>query len=73
MVDITHYEVYTDRGTGWKLEERFAEENHDQAIKYVHEIESDNISVKLIREKFNVMENSYQETVEYINLAGKKG
>lgn len=73
MVDITHYEVYTDRGTGWKLEERFAEENHDQAIKYVHEIESDNISVKLIREKFNVMDNSYQETVEYINLAGKKG
>lgn len=72
MVDITHYEVYTDRGTGWKLEERFAEENHDQAIKYVHEIESDNISVKLIREKFNVMDNSYQETVEYINLAGKK-
>lgn len=73
MVDITHYEVYTDRGTGWKLEERFAEEQHDQAIKYVHDIENDNISVKLIREKFNVMDNSYQETVEYINLANKKG
>ena len=37
MVDITHYEVYTDRGTGWKLEERFPADQRDAAIKYTRE------------------------------------
>ena len=73
MVDITHYEVYADRGTGWKLEERFAEEQHDQAIRYAHELEYENIAVKLIREKFNVLDNVYQETVEFVNLPNKGG
>ncbi len=73
MVDITHYEVYVDRGNGWKLEERFPEEQHDSAIKFAHELEHDNVSVKLIREKFNVMDNNYQETVEFVNIVEKKG
>ena len=72
MVDITHYEVYVDRGNGWKLEERFPEEQHDSAIKFAHELEHDNVSVKLIREKFNVMDNNYQETVEFVNIVEKK-
>lgn len=72
MVDITHYEVYVDRGTGWKLEERFPEEQHDLAVKYARELEHDNVSVKLIREKFNVMDNNYQETVEFVNIVEKK-
>ena len=37
MVDITHYEVYTDRGDGWKLEERFPVEQRMNAIKYASE------------------------------------
>ena len=72
MVDITHYEVYADRGAGWKLEGRFSADQHDQAIKFAREKEHDNISVKLIREKFDVLDNSYQETVEYISLSNKK-
>ena len=72
MVDITHYEVYVDRGNDWKLEERFPAEQRDQAIKYARDKEHDNISVKLIREKFDVMDNSYQESVEYISLSNKK-
>ena len=72
MVDITHYEVYVDRGNGWKLEERFPAEQRDQAIKYARDKEHDNLSVKLIREKFDVMDNSYQESVEYISLSNKK-
>ena len=39
MVDITHYEVYVDRGNGWKLEERFPAEQRDQAIKYARDKE----------------------------------
>lgn len=72
MVDITHYEVYTDRGTGWKLEERFSAEQRDSAIKFAREKEREKVSVKLIREKFDVLDNSYQESVEYVSLSGKK-
>ncbi len=72
MVDITHYEVYTDRGTGWKLEERFPADQRDAAIKYTREKEHDNIAVKLIREKFDVLDNNYQETIEYVSLPNKK-
>ena len=72
MVDITHYEVYTDRGDGWKLEERFPVEQRMNAIKYAREKESENISVKLICEKFDVLDNSYQESTEFVSLAQKK-
>lgn len=72
MVDITHYEVYTDRGTGWKLEERFAAEQRGNAIKFARDKERERIPVKLIRETFDVLDNSYQEAVEYISLSNKK-
>ncbi len=72
MVDITHYEVYVDRGAGWKLDERFSADQRDQAIKFARDKERDNISVKLIREKFDVLDNSYQESVEYVSLSNKK-
>lgn len=72
MVDITHYEVYTDRGNGWKLEERFPAEQRLNAVKYARDKESENISVKLICEKFDVLDNSYQESTEFVSLAQKK-
>ena len=42
------------------------------AIKYAREKESENISVKLICEKFDVLDNSYQESTEFVCLAQKK-
>ncbi len=72
MVNITHYEVYTDRGDGWKLEERFPVEQRQNAVKYAREKERENISVKLICEKFDVLDNSYQESTEFVSLAQKK-
>ena len=72
MVDITHYEVYTDKGDGWKLEERFPVEQRLNAVKYARDREHENISVKLICEKFDVLDNSYQESIEFVSLAQKK-
>lgn len=74
MVKITHYEVYTDKGDGWKLLERFASEQRGEAIKLAKEKELDKIGVKIIKETFDVQDNSYQESIEYVsNLSkGKK-
>ncbi len=32
MIKITHYEVYTDKGEGWQLEDRFAAEQRQDAF-----------------------------------------
>lgn len=71
MISITHYEVYSDRGDGWKLEERFASDQRYGAINLAKEKEAENLKVKIIKETFDVQDNSYQETVEYVsNLGG---
>lgn len=73
MVSIIHYEIYTDRGDGWKLEERYAAEQRQEAFNLAKEIEQDKIKVKIIKESFDVQDNSYQEAVEYVsNLSRKK-
>lgn len=72
MVKISHYEIYTDRGDGWKLEDRFSSDQRYEAMRIAKERESEKISVKLLKEDFDVQDNSYIETVEYVSLAGKK-
>ena len=70
MVKITHYEVYTDSGDGWKLEDRFASDQRYEAINLSKEKEQEKLKVKIIRETFDVQDNSYQETVEYVSGLG---
>lgn len=72
MVKITHYEVYTDRGTGWKLEDRFSSDQRHEAINLAKEKEQEKIKVKIIKEIFDVQDNTYQETVEYVSVGNKK-
>ena len=67
MVKITHYEVYTDSGEGWKLEDRFSSDQRHEAINLSKEKEQEKLKVKIIRETFDVQDNSYQETVEYVS------
>ncbi len=66
MVKITHYEVYTDRGDGWKLAGRYASDQRYEAINLSKEKEQEKLKVKIIREVFDVQDNSYSESVEYI-------
>ena len=74
MIKITHYEVYTDKGEGWQLEDRFAAEQRPDAFNLAKEKEAENRKVKIIKEIFDVQDNSYQESVEYVsNLNRKKG
>lgn len=72
MVKITHYEVYTDRGQGWKLEDRFSSEQRYEAIKIAKEKELEKVAVKILKEDFDVQDNSYIETVEYVSGLSKK-
>lgn len=67
MIKITHYEVYTDRGDGWKLEERFSSDQRYDAINLAKEKDAEKIKGKIIKETFDVQDNSYQETVEYVS------
>lgn len=74
MIKIAHYEVYTDKGDGWRLEDRFAVEQRQEAFNLAKEREAENCKVKIIKEIFDVQDNSYQESVEYVsNLNRKKG
>ncbi len=73
MVKISHYEIYTDRGDGWKLEDRFSSDQRYEAMRIAKEREAEKVSVKLLKEDFDIQDNSYIETVEYVSLAGKKG
>lgn len=69
---IAHYEVYADNGDGWKLQERFAAEQRQDAFNLAKEHEADNHRVKIIKEIFDVMDNSYQESVEYVSNLNRK-
>lgn len=69
MVKIAHYEVYTDRGDGWRLEDRFSADQRYEAVSLAKEREQARIKVKIIKENFDVQDNTYQETVEYISTS----
>ncbi|MBE6448003.1 MAG: hypothetical protein E7018_01730 [Alphaproteobacteria bacterium] len=71
MIQIAHFEVYVDRGAGWQLEERFAEDNRQDAFNLAKEREADKFKVKIIKEIFDVQNNTYQESVEYISNPNK--
>ena len=74
MTKIVHYEVYVDTGSGWQLIERYATEQRHEAYETAKEQESAHNRVKIIKETFEVSDNSYIESVEYIsNQGGKKG
>ena len=73
MIKISHYEVYADRGNGWRLEERFSSDERHEAINLAKEIEKDKVKVKIIKETFDGSDNTYQETIEYVsNLRNNK-
>ena len=73
MVKIVHYEVYADSGNGWQLEERFSSDQRYEAVNLAKELEQDHYKVKIIKEYFDVQDNSYQETVEYVSgFAGRR-
>lgn len=71
MIKIAHYEVYSDNGSGWQLLDRFAAENRQDAFNLAKEKEADKCKVKIIKEIFDVQDNSYQETVEYVSNLGR--
>lgn len=74
MTKIAHYEVYVDSGSGWQLLERFATEQRHEAYQLAKEQESGNNKVKIIKETFEIADNTYVESVEYVsNLSSKKG
>jgi hypothetical protein len=74
MTKIAHYEVYIDGGSGWQLLERFAVEQRQEAYSRAKEEERNHCKVKIIKEIFEIEDNSYTETVEYVsNLNSKKG
>lgn len=73
MVKIIHYEVYADRGDGWKLVEQFSSDQRQEAVNLAKEIERDDkAAVKIIREIFDVQDNTYQESVEYVSGLSRK-
>lgn len=71
MIKITHYEVYTDNGGGWQLVDRFSAEQRQEAFNLAKEHEVEKAKVKIIKEIFDVQDNSYQESVEYVSNLGK--
>lgn len=74
MTKIAHYEVYVDTGSGWQLLERFATEQRHEAYQLAKEQEAGASKVKIIKETFEIADNTYVESVEYIsNLSNKKG
>ena len=75
MTKIAHYEVYADNGSGgWVLLERFATEQRSEAYQLAKEQEATQKKVKIIKETFEISDNTYIETVEYIsNPNNKKG
>ncbi|MBE6453774.1 MAG: hypothetical protein E7017_02675 [Alphaproteobacteria bacterium] len=72
MTKIAHYEVYIDNGSGWQLMERFATEQRHEAYQLAKEQEASNAKVKIIKETFEISDNSYVEAVEYISTGSTK-
>ena len=74
MTKIAHYEVYVDTGSDWQLLERFATEQRHEAYELAKEQEAAHNRVKIIKETFEISDNTYVEAVEYISTpSGKKG
>ena len=71
LIKIAQYEVYIDRGAGWQLEDRFAAEQRQDAFNLAKEREQEKCKVKIIKEIFDVQDNSYQESVEYVSNLNK--
>ena len=72
MVKIIHYEVYANRGDGWKLVDQFSADQRQEAVNLAKEIETEDQVAVIIREIFDVQDNTYQESVEYIGGLGRK-
>ena len=72
MVKIIRYEVYSDRGEGWKLIDQFSGDERQDATFCAKEIEANGHSVKIIREIYETDDGSFQETVEYISGLKKR-
>lgn len=72
MVKIIRYEVYSDKGDGWKLLDQFSGDERQNASIFAKEIEESGWPVKIIREIFETDDGSFQETVEYIGGLAKK-
>ena len=49
MAKITHYEVYVDSGSGWRLIERFSIDQRQEAYRLAKETENDTNKVKIIK------------------------
>lgn len=72
MVKIAHFEVYIDKGNGWQLADRFDEESRHEAFNLAKELEQSKVGVKIIKEIYDVLDNSYQETIEFVSIPGSK-
>ncbi len=66
MTKISHYEVYVDGGDGWKLLQRYAQEERSKAFNLAKDKENEKLAVKVIKEVFDSSDSSYSETVEYV-------
>ena len=72
MAKIAHYEVYVDSGSGWRLIERFSAEQRQEAYSLAKENEKSTNKVKIIKETFEIADNSYTEAVEYTSSGDSK-
>lgn len=72
MAKISHYEVYVDSGNGWQLIERFSAEQRQEAYSLAKENETSTNKVKIIKETFEIADNNYTESEEYISSGENK-
>ena len=72
MTKIAHYEVYVENGSDWQLIERFATEQRQEAYQLAKEYENSKKNVKIIKETYEIEDNNYIETVEYISSRNNK-
>lgn len=73
MVRIIRYEVYADKGAGWRLLDQFSADDRQEATFCAKEAEERGCSVKIVREIYETNDGSFHESVEYIGgLKNKK-
>ena len=53
MAKIAHYEVYIDSGSGWRLVERFAADQRQEAYRLAKESENGSNKVKIINNVYS--------------------
>ena len=58
MSKIIHYELYSDNGRGWKLENRVTSDQRGDLMSLAKERERLGYAVKLIRESLDVEDNT---------------